>query len=296
MLITMTDAGMAMWENTTEAHVAGNSTEADGAGCPLWAEPQHLLFQLANGCFLVSYVSPNSQRGLLVLHAVLILGFFLYSMWGWNVICAPDIFTWNFLFVLLNMGQVLHIIYQMRPVKFDQELEELYKTLFEPLRVCPRLLFRKLVSPEHAQLVTLHAGEAYALQNLTRTDRLGVLLAGKCNVLADNSFLHSIGSNQFLDSPEFESTKATAEEKFKVAIIAASQCRYIFWHRSAIEYLFVKEPYLATVLSTMIARDITTKLYCMNHKVVTGRGSALDIRLPSITSSLSSCDARSPRA
>ena len=62
-------------------------------------------------------------------------GFFLYSMWGWNVICAPDIFTWNFLFVLLNMGQVLHIIYQMRPVKFNQELEELYGTLFEPLRV-----------------------------------------------------------------------------------------------------------------------------------------------------------------
>ena len=56
-------------------------------------------------------------------------------MWGWNVICAPDIFTWNFLFVLLNMGQVLHIIYQMRPVKFNSELEDLYNTLFEPLRV-----------------------------------------------------------------------------------------------------------------------------------------------------------------
>ena len=53
----------------------------------------------------------------------------------------------------------------------------------------------------------------------------------------------------------------------QVGIIAANQCRYIFWHRSSIEYLFVKEPYLATVMSTMIARDITNKLYCMNHKV-----------------------------
>ncbi|KAF0300701.1 Blood vessel epicardial substance [Amphibalanus amphitrite] len=274
----------------------GSPDGDDAGGCGMaWAEPQHLLFQLANGCFLVSYLAPNSQRGLLALHAVLILGFFLYSMWGWNVICAPGIFTWNFLFVLLNMGQVLHIIYQMRPVKFNQELEELYSTLFEPLRV-PRMLFRKLVSSEYAQLVTLHAGEAYALQNLTRTDRLGILLAGRCNVLSDNNFLHSIGPNQFLDSPEFESTKATAEEKFKVGIIAANQCRYIFWHRSAIEYLFVKEPYLATVMSTMIARDITNKLYCMNHKVMTGRGSAVDIRLPSITSSLSSCEVRSPRA
>lgn len=37
--------------------------------------------------------------------------------------------------------------------------------------------------------------------------------------------------------------------------------------RTALEYLFVKEPYLATVLTTLIARDITTKLYTMNTKV-----------------------------
>ena len=61
----------------------------------------------------------------------------------------------------------------------------------------------------------------------------------------------------------------------QVGIIAANQCRYIFWQRSSIEYLFVKEPYLATVMSTMIARDITNKLYCMNHKVAWPRVAAL---------------------
>ena len=96
------------------------------------------------------------------------------------------------------------------------------------LRQVPRLLFRKLVSSEYAQLVTLHAGEAYALQNLTRTDRLGILLAGRCNVLSDNSFLHGIGPNQFLDSPEFESTKATAEEKFKVGGYGGAEMRWMW--------------------------------------------------------------------
>lgn len=37
--------------------------------------------------------------------------------------------------MLMNVGQVFYIVYQMRPVKFDPELEEVYHTLFEPFKV-----------------------------------------------------------------------------------------------------------------------------------------------------------------
>jgi len=37
--------------------------------------------------------------------------------------------------MLLNMGQLMYIIYQRRPVKFDPELEEAYQTLFHPFKV-----------------------------------------------------------------------------------------------------------------------------------------------------------------
>ena len=49
--------------------------------------------------------------------------------------------------------------------------------------------------------------------------------------------------------------------------MAASSCRYLYWQRTALEYLLVKETYLATVLTTLVARDIATKLYAMNNKV-----------------------------
>ncbi|CAH2107416.1 unnamed protein product [Euphydryas editha] len=148
-----------------------------------------------------------------------------------------------------------------------------------------------MVSPDFAHVMSLHAGEAYAMQNLTKTDRLGLLLSGKVNVMSGHQFLHPILPCEFLDSPEFESSRATIDEKFKVSIVAASSCRYVYWQRSSLEYLFVKEPYLACVVTTLIARDITTKLYAMNNKIVTERGSHLDIRLPSISHAL----ARSPR-
>lgn len=43
--------------------------------------------------------------------------------------------------------------------------------------------FKKLVCNDLAQIMSLHAGEAYAMQNLTRTDRLGLLLTGKVMLL-----------------------------------------------------------------------------------------------------------------
>lgn len=56
------------------------------------------------------------------------------------------------------------------------------------------------------------------MQNITKTDRLGLLLTGKANVLQDHQLLHPIGPCEFLDSPEFES-RASSEAKFKVLII-----------------------------------------------------------------------------
>ncbi|KAK9694007.1 Popeye protein conserved region [Popillia japonica] len=255
--------------------------------CDYWKDSQHILFQLANMCFALAYASTCTKKGVLFMHCWLIIGLMLFSTWAWNVICAPDVFTWNFAFMILNMAQVFHILYQLRPVKFDPELEEVYHNLFEPFKIS-RLQFKRMVSSEFAQIMSLHAGEAYAVQNLTRTDRLGLLLSGKVNVLSDNQFLHPILPCEFLDSPEFESSRNTVEDKFKVSIVAASTCRYLYWQRTALEYLFVKETYIGTVLTTLIARDITTKLYAMNNKIVTAKGSHLDIRLPSITSSLTS--------
>ncbi len=65
------------------------------------------------------------------------------------------------------------------------------------------------------KLVTLHPGECYAIENMTKTDRLGLLLSGKANVLTEKTFLHHVCPGEFLDSPEFESSTA-AEDTFKV--------------------------------------------------------------------------------
>lgn len=63
-------------------------------------------------------------------------------------------------------------------------------------------------------------------------------------------------------------------------------CRYILWQRQNLEYLLVKENFLAAVFALLLERDITSKLYAMNDKIVTEKGEHLDIRLPSVTGSM----------
>lgn len=66
------------------------------------------------------------------------------STWAWNVICAPDVFAWYFTFMLLNVCQLLYILYQMRPIEFDPDLEQIYESLFSPMAVS-RIQFKRLL-------------------------------------------------------------------------------------------------------------------------------------------------------
>ncbi|CAG2173241.1 unnamed protein product [Oppiella nova] len=243
----------------------------------------HILFQMANICFVLSYAIPNGKYCILVMHSMLAFGCLLVSVWSWSFICGSGVFGWYFTFMLINLIQIFYLLYTMRQIKFPKELEDIYQTLFEPIMIS-RALFKKMASI--GQIMILHAGEAYAMENLTRTDRLGLLISGKVNVISGNHYLHCIESKQFLDSPEFESSKSGTEEKFKVSLIAATSCRYIFWQRQSLEYLLIKQQFLANVLSLILSRDITNKLYAMNEKIVADKGSQLDIRLPIIITSL----------
>jgi hypothetical protein len=263
------------------------------------------LFHLAHAFFFLSYLSPNNRYGQLSLHGGLVLGFLVLSTWAWNVICAPDVFAWYIGFTILNVAQLLYILYQMRPIKFDDDLEVIYADIFAPMSLT-RLQFKKLVGggtgaikcASGGQAMTLHTGECYAIQDMTHTDRLALCVAGRVNVLNDRTFLHSIHPGEFLDSPEFESSgpkwadSTTAESTFKVTVCAAVPSRCLVWPRIALEHLFLKDPHLATVMTTLISRDITHKLLNMNAKLKTKDGNPLDLRLPGIAGRLKEMDAR----
>ncbi|CAG5130536.1 unnamed protein product [Candidula unifasciata] len=265
-----------------DAGVSSSGTMSTFLGCSYWQSPSHVVYHVASGILLCGLLVPDSKHGDLMLHGTMSLGFLLMSMWSWLVLCAPDVFAWNMVLLLLHGLQTASILYKIRPVKFSQDLEDVYDSLFRPLRVS-RILYKRLVSPQFCALMTLEDGESYAVQAVTRTDKLGLLISGVMQAYSHQNLLHAITERSFIDSPEFEST-LTGEETFQVSIVASGTCRYLVWSRQSLEYLLRKEPYLACVMKTLIGRDITNKLYALNEKVATPAGSRMDIRLPSISS------------
>jgi hypothetical protein len=57
----------------------------------------------------------------------------LQAVWAWSLTCAPDTFSWDISFVIINLLQLCLVLYSLRPIRFSSQLEDVYKTLFEPL-------------------------------------------------------------------------------------------------------------------------------------------------------------------
>ncbi|CAG2118487.1 unnamed protein product [Medioppia subpectinata] len=48
----------------------------------------HLLFQIANICFVLSYAIPNGKYCILFMHSMLAFGCLLAAVWSWSFICG----------------------------------------------------------------------------------------------------------------------------------------------------------------------------------------------------------------
>ena len=140
-----------------------------------WLSANHFLFQIANVCLAASYLAPDSLNGLFMLRGALGLGGLFFALWGWWILCAPDTFVWNVLFMVFNFGHLAYLIYKVkRPRRFSSEAESVYIHLFEPLGV-ERYQFQKIANLSSAS--TIQAGEFYGREN-TPVERVSILLSG----------------------------------------------------------------------------------------------------------------------
>ena len=55
-------------------------------------------------------------------------------------------------------------------------------------------------------------------------------------MISDGTTLHTIDSNEFLDSPEFESSRASVEDKFRVLILNSKTNKNLMFYYNARRY------------------------------------------------------------
>ncbi|XP_023710710.1 blood vessel epicardial substance-A isoform X2 [Cryptotermes secundus] len=251
--------------NDTNVSVATDLIPEEGdASCVEWEAAQHNLFQTANLFFAAAFIVPRSfKQSLLLLRAFLCVGFFLSALWAGIHVCAPDAFAWSVGLVFLNAVHTALLACRFLPPPLSLELTELYLKLFKPLRVSKKH-FKELT--REGQLMHLEPGETYAVEEVTPADeRLSVLLKGKLRVTCDDMHLHYVQPHQFIDSPEWEANHDNSDDVFQVTITAEQECLYMCWPRLKLERVLRHRPLLKVVLSNIIGKDITHKLYSLNE-------------------------------
>ncbi|XP_067642303.1 blood vessel epicardial substance isoform X8 [Eurosta solidaginis] len=169
--------------------------------CVIWQRPHHLYFQLGNAFFLLAFLAPHGSFGALWLRALILIGCTLMAMYGYLVECKPDVILWSVLFFLVNFIYLIIVLYRLRPVRFDKEIEGVYSSLFKPLRVT-RQQFKKILNCMKL-IRSLKYQEVYAQEKVTKVDSLSLVLSGKLVVSQNQRALHIVFPHQFLDSPEW---------------------------------------------------------------------------------------------
>nr|CAI5829403.1 unnamed protein product [Callosobruchus analis] len=158
-----------------------NETTGEGSwtgSCKEWTPAQHNLFQTANFFFAAAFLVPGSfKQSILIVRALLSIGYFFSTIWGGLEVCAPDILLWNFIIVLLNATHTALLTWKFLPPTLTLELTELYLKVFKPLRVSKKH-FKELV--KEAKVLNLEEGDIYAVEDVSPADeKLSILLRGR---------------------------------------------------------------------------------------------------------------------
>ncbi|XP_037029954.1 blood vessel epicardial substance isoform X2 [Bradysia coprophila] len=224
--------------------------------CALWHRPNHLYYQLGNAFFFLAFVAPHGSYGMLWLRCSLVVGCILLTMWGWIIECSADVVLWSSIFLATNLVYLVVLLCRLRPVRFEKEIESIYSSLFQPLRVS-RYQFKKILSCMKL-IRSLRYQEVYAQEKVSKIDSLSLVLSGKLVVSQNQKALHIVFSNQFLDSPEWFGV--STDDFSQVSITAIEDSRILIWHRDKLKLSIMEEPFLQTVFDHILSRDVVKKL------------------------------------
>ncbi|XP_067676720.1 blood vessel epicardial substance-like [Haliotis asinina] len=230
--------------------------------CYTWEDAQHTVFQLANLCMAISFLTPSSfQYHVFFLRCLLLVGFVFFLLWAGLFVCMLDILVWNAIFVAVNLGHIGYLTYVNFPVKMHDQMEDIYSKLFRPLKMSRQefALICKL-----GTMMTVPKGSIYAVEGITNIgDKVSILVKGKLKVTYGRFYLHHIEASEFVDSPECDSAVPYVEtdEKYQVTISASEESRILTWHYPTLQEYLDKDTYLATAFHYILGKDISHKLY-----------------------------------
>ncbi|XP_050428624.1 blood vessel epicardial substance isoform X2 [Adelges cooleyi] len=228
----------------------------------------HSYYHLSHAIMFICYMLPFGPPSQLILfiRIALTTATAIMALWARNVQCWVDSLWWNSASCIVNLIYVFVLFYQLRPIQFTDELEQVYRSLFQPLKVS-RMQFKKIISCMK-MVRPLKTLEIFAEEKVTKVDSLSLVLSGKLVISQNGNTLHLVFPYQFLDSPEWFGV--STDEFFQVSVTAVEDSRILLWHRDKLRLSIITDQFLYTIFDHILGRDVVKKLMQANETVSNG--------------------------
>jgi len=226
------------------------------AECTDWSEVNHIYYQIANILFLLAFMFPSRNLVSFFFRAFIVGASSLHLMFGLKKSCSIDTVVWSLLFLIINTGWILVTLFRLRRTCLDKKLQPVYSKLFKPLKLS-KSQFKMIMEQSRSKRILLPK-EKYIQEKIDRVDSLTLVLSGRFVVSQQNTYLHCVSQNQFVDSPEWFGV--STDEYFQVTVTAVDKCEVLVWHRDKLKFFLQKHPFLEAVFDHVLGRDVVRKL------------------------------------
>jgi len=206
--------------------------------------PSHWLVHIANGLLFISYTVTN----LLYLRLLIAAASISFVMWAAFVLkYALDIILWNSAFFLINIAHVLKILYDRRPLLFDEDREFVYEHVFFRYLSMDRLTFKRL--SRSCEVLTLSKGDYFAKMGSV-VENLAVILEGEVDVFGPSTshgkmLVNHLVPLEFTNAPEW----TWGYDRYEVDIICVTDVRLLIWPFAEIKSFQAKDPSLKGLIN-----------------------------------------------
>lgn len=211
-----------------------------------------VVFFFANTLYVVSYML-TSMLWLRVLAIIAAASTFPYFYFQAEPLWSA--LFWQSCFLVVNLVNLLILLYSMRKTHFDEEEERAYRLKFASLRPHEvRPIF------ERAERRSLSAGEQLLAEG-QENHRLFLILEGQCRVLKRDTEVAMLGAGDFVGELSFLSG-----EPASARVAATGPVRLMSWDKSTLQPLFRREGLYENFFYSLCGLDVAGKLRAMTQR------------------------------
>jgi len=208
-----------------------------------------VIFFIANTLYVVSYMLTSMLwlRVLAIVAAASTVPYFYFQVEPlWSAL------FWQGCFLLVNLVNLLILLYQRRSTHFDDDEQQAYRIRFSDLKpheARPIFKYAQKMSPPPGT-VLLREGEP--------NDCLYLVLEGECSVVKAGNEVATLRPGQFVGELSFLSG-----EDVSANVVSSGQTKLMAWDRQKLEPLFKRHGLYEAYFYSLFSLDVAGKLRVM---------------------------------